>query len=272
MVRICASLVALMALTLTAVAQPAKPLKFEVASIEPANPDAKGSSVMTDKVGGLRCENMPIRALITMAYGIRDFQLSGGPGWVGTERFDIMAKPEAIESAQEPPDPHSLADDQRKIRDQQWRERLQNLLADRFGLVIHKETKEEQIYHLVIAKGGSKLTENTAPGPRQGMSMNRGRAQGFASNMQMLADNLAGTVGRPVIDMTGLTGKYDWKLEWTPDSGMAIPGPENPQPQSDAPGPTIFTAVQEQLGLKLETAKGPVDSWVIDKIAQPSDN
>lgn len=274
MVKICAGLVALMALTLPAAAQPAaKPLKFEVASIKPANPDARGSSMMTDRVGGLRGENMPIRALITMAYGIRDFQLSGGPGWVGTERFDIMAKPEAAVGAPEPPDPHNLTDDQRKIRDEQWRERVRNLLADRFGLVIHKEAKEEQIYHLVIAKGGPKLTENTSPGPRQGMSMNRGRAQGFAAPIQMLADNLANTVGRPVIDMTGLTGKYDWKLEWTPDSGMATPGPDNPQAQSgDAPGPTIFTAVQEQLGLKLETAKGPVDTWVIDKIDHPSDN
>ncbi|HVW11831.1 MAG TPA: TIGR03435 family protein [Bryobacteraceae bacterium] len=274
MVRICACLLWTAAFTFPAAAQPAaKPLRFDVASIKPANPDAKGSSMMTDRVGGLRGENMPIRALITMAYGIRDFQLSGGPGWVGTERFDIMAKPEAAEGAPEPPDPRNMTEDQRKIRDKEWRERVQDLLSERFGLVIHKETKEEQIYHLVVAKGGSKLTEVATPGPRQGMSMNRGRAQGFAATIQMLADNLASTVGRPVVDMTGLTGKYDWKLEWTPDSGMAVPGPDNPQPQSgDAPGPTIFTAVQEQLGLKLETAKGPVDTWVIDKIDHPTDN
>ena len=263
----------MLAFTFPAAAQPAaKSLKFEVASIKPSDPNAKGSSIMTDKVGGLRGENMPIRALVTMAYGIRDFQLSGAPGWLGTERYDIAAKPEAIASASPPPDPHDLTDDQRKVRDEQWKGRLQNLLADRFGLVIHKEIKEEQIYHLVIAKGGPKLTEVTTPGPRQGMSMNAGRAQGFAAPVKMLADNLANTVGRPVIDMTGLTGKYDWKLEWAPDPGTAIPGPETTQQSSQAPGPTIFTAVQEQLGLKLETARGPVDTWVIDKIEHPSQN
>jgi len=274
MLRIWASALASILITFTAGAQPAaKPLKFEVASVKPSDPNAKGSSIMTDKVGGLRGENMPIRALVTMAYGIRDFQLSGAPGWLSTERYDIAAKPEAVESASAPPDPHDMSDDQRKIRDEQWKERVQHLLADRFGLVIHKEIKEEQVYHLVIAKGGSKLTEATTPGPRQGMSMNTGRAQGFAAPMKMLADNLANTVGRPVVDMTGLTGKYDWKLEWTPDPGIAIPGPNTSQQQPvDAPGPTIFTAVQEQLGLKLETARGPVDTWVIDKIEHPSQN
>jgi len=263
----------MVALTFSASAQPAKPLKFEVASIKPSDPNARGSSVMTDKVGSLRGTNMPIRSLITMAYGIRDFQLSGDPGWLSAERYDIVAKPEAIENATSTPDPHDMTDDQRKVRDEQWRERVRNLLADRFGLVIHKETKEEQIYHLVIAKGGSKLKEVTTPGPRQGMSMNTGRAEGFAAPMKMLADNLAGTVGRPVVDMTGLTAKYDWKLQWSPDPGTAIPGPNTSQQQpADAPGPTIFTAVQEQLGLKLETARGPVDTWVIDKIDRPSGN
>ncbi|HVV43718.1 MAG TPA: TIGR03435 family protein [Bryobacteraceae bacterium] len=274
MLRILASILATIALALPAAAQPAaKPLKFEVASIKPSDPNAKGSSVMTDKVGGLRGENMPIRGLITMAYGIRDFQLSGAPGWLSTERYDIMAKPEAVESGSPAPDPSQLTDEQRGLRDERWRERVRNLLADRFGLVVHKETKEAQIYHLVIAKGGPKLKEVSTPGPRQGMSMNTGRAQGFAAPMKMLADNLAGTVGRPVIDMTGLAGKYDWKLEWTPDPGIAIPGPNTSQQQPvDAPGPTIFTAVQEQLGLKLETARGPVDTWVIDKIEHPSGN
>ncbi len=274
MLRIWVCTLATMAFTFPAAAQPAaKPVKFEVASIKPSDPNAKGSSIMTDKVGGLRGENMPIRALVTMAYGIRDFQLSGAPGWLSTERYDIAAKPEAVEKAPEPPDPHDMTDDQRKIRDEQWKERVRDLLAVRFGLVIHKEVKEEQIYHLVVGKGGSKLTEVTTPGPRQGMSMNTGRAQGFAAPMKMLADNLASTVGRPVVDMTGLTGKYDWKLEWTPDPGIAIPGPNTSQQQPvDAPGPTIFTAVQEQLGLKLETARGPVDTWVIDKIEHPSQN
>jgi uncharacterized protein (TIGR03435 family) len=118
--------------------QAPKPLRFDVASIKPSSPDARGSSMLTDKVGGLNVENMPLRALITSAYGIRDFQLSGGPGWIGTERYDIIAKPERVESSAEPPDPRTMSDDQRKTRDAQWEERIRPLLAERFGLVVHK--------------------------------------------------------------------------------------------------------------------------------------
>lgn len=243
--------------------------KFEVASIKPANPDAHGSSILTDKVGGLTVENAPIRALITMAYGIRDFQLSGGPGWIGTDRYDVMARPEKAESTQEPPDPGSMTDDQRKVRDDAWKERVRNLLAERFGLVLHKETREEQVYVLTVAKGGPKLTVVATPEGRQGISGNRGRTQGFAAPMSMMAMNLSSTVGRPVIDKTGLTEKYDWVLEYDPN----VSGAQN---QDNAAGeeqrPTIFTALQDQLGLKLESTKGPVDTWVIDKIDRPSEN
>jgi uncharacterized protein (TIGR03435 family) len=243
--------------------------KFEVASIKQSSPDAHGSSILTDKVGGLDVENAPVRALITMSYGIRDFQLSGGPGWIGSDRYDVMAKPEKVANAPEPPDPRSMTDDQRKVRDDAWKERVRNLLADRFGLVIHKETREGQIYLLTVAKGGPKLTVITTPGDRQGMSMNRGRAQGFAAPMQMLADNLSSTVGRPVIDKTGLTEKYDWVLEYDPNvSGAA----NQDNGAGDEQRPTIFTALQDQLGLKLESTKGPIDTWVIDKIDRPSEN
>jgi len=243
--------------------------RFEVAAIKPSSPDAHGSSILTDKVGGLKAENVPLRAIITMAYGIRDFQLSGGPGWVGTDRYDIIAKPERVESTAAPPDLASMTDDQRKVRDDQWKSRVRTLLAERFGLVVHAETKEEQIYVLTVAKGGPKLTVVTKPGDRQGISGNRGRSQGFAAPMSMMAMNLSNNVGRPVIDKTGLTEKYDWVLEWTPD--MPATGTDAPQPV-DTPGPTIFTALQEQLGLKLESSKGPVDTYVIDKVDRPSEN
>jgi uncharacterized protein (TIGR03435 family) len=243
--------------------------KFEVASIRPSSPDAHGSSVMTDKVGGLNAENMPLRALITMAYGIRDFQLSGGPGWLATDRYDIIAKPERVANAAVPPNYTPLTDDQRKVRDDQWKDRVRNLLAERVGLVVHKEVKEEQIYVLTVAKGGPKLVVVTTPGGRQGMSTNRGRNQGYAATMSMLAMDLSNNVGRPVIDKTGLTEKYDWVLQWTPD--MPATNPDAPQP-ADGPGPTIFTALQEQLGLKLESSKGPVETYVIDKVDRPSEN
>lgn len=243
--------------------------RFEVASIKPSSPDAHGSSLMTDKIGGLNAENMPVRALIKSAYGIRDFQLFGAPGWVGTERYDIIARPERVESAAPPPDAGPMTDDQRKVRDDQWKDRVRSLLAERFGLVLHKETKEEQIYVLTVAKGGPKLTIVTVPGDRQGTSVNQGRIQGFAGSISSLVTNLADVVGRPVVDKTDLTAKYDYVLEWTPD--MPATGPDAPQ-AVDGPGPTIFTALQEQLGLKLESSKGPVDTYVIDKVDRPSEN
>jgi bla regulator protein blaR1 len=243
--------------------------RFEVAAIKPSSPDVHGSSIMTDKVGGLNAENIPLRAMITMAYGIRDFQLSGGPGWVGTDHYDIIAKPERVESAAPPPADDPIPDDQGKARDDQWKSRVRTLLEERFGLVVHKETKEEQIYVLTVAKGGPKLTAVTKVGDRQGISGGRGRTQGFAAPTSMLAMNLSNNVGRPVIDKTGLTEKYDWVLEWTPD--MPATGTDAPQPV-DSPGPTIFTALQEQLGLKLESSKGPVETYVIDKVDRPSEN
>ena len=248
----------------------AQTFKFEVASIKPSSPDAHGSSILTDKVGGLTAENVPLRAMITMAYGIRDFQLSGGPGWIGVDRYDIIAKPERVVSTAPPPADAPMTDDQRKVRDEQWKDRVRNLLAERFGLVVHNETKEGQIYVLTVAKGGPKLTAVTKVGDRQGISGNRGRTQGYAAPMSMLAMNLSNNVGRPVVDKTGLTEKYDWVLEWTPD--MPATGLDGPPPTDNGPGPTIFTALQEQLGLRLESSKGPVETYVIDKVERPSEN
>ena len=243
-----------------------------MAAIKPADPDAHGSSMMTDNAGGLNVTNMSLRALITSAYGIRDFQLTGGPGWIRTERYDIIAKPERVDNAAEPADFRDLTEAQRKTRDEQWRERVRSLLANRFGLVVHKETKEQPIYVLSVAKGGPKLTVVTTPGDRQGMSGGRGTSQGFAAAISMLATNLAGTLGRPVVDKTGLNEKYDWVLKWTPDvEATGSSGADTPQPV-DSPGPTIFTALQEQLGLKLESSKGPVENVVIDHVDHPSAN
>jgi bla regulator protein blaR1 len=246
----------------------AQPAKFEAASIKPASPEAHGSSIMTDKAGGLTFQNGSVRALVTMAYGIRDFQLSGGPGWIGNDRYDIVAKPEKSQSAATPAD-GPMSDDERKVREDAWKERVRNLLAERFGLVVHPETKEQQVYALTVAKGGPKMTVMGKPGPRQGITGNRGRSQGFAAPMSLMAMNLSNLVGRIVIDKTGLTEKYDWVLEYDPDiSGSQ---PQDGQP-GEAPRPTIFTALQDQLGLRLESTRGPVDTYVIDHIDRPSEN
>jgi uncharacterized protein (TIGR03435 family) len=255
--------------------QPA-PLTFEVASIKPTDPDAKGSQIRFMPGGGLNMTNLPLRAMITQAYDVRDFQVSGGAGWVGTERFDITARAERAAAADGPDDFAKMTDDQRKTAREQMAERLRGLLAERFQLLVHKETKEQPIYVLSLAKNGPKLKENSAPGPRQGMSMNRGRLEGFAAPMAMLGQILSQTMGRPVVDKTGLMGKYDFVLEWTPDVGAGggapglSDGPNAPVP--GVPGPTIFTALQEQLGLRLESQKGAVENIVIDRAEKPSEN
>ena len=172
-------------------------LTFEVASIKPANPDTPGSSIQFMPGGGLKMMNVPLRAMITFAYDVRDFQVSGGPGWVGTERFDVMARPEHA-AAEGLEDLAKMTDDQRKTVRDQMAERLRALLADRFQLVVHKETKEQPIYALVVSKNGAKLKEAKAvAGARQGMSMNRGRVEGFAAPMEMLGQTLSNCHGTP---------------------------------------------------------------------------
>jgi bla regulator protein BlaR1 len=250
-------------------------LTFEVASIKPANPDSPGSQIRLMPGGGLNLTNVPLRGMITLAYDVRDFQVSGGPGWIGTERFNVTAKADRA-TTDSPDDFAKMTDDQRKTARDQVAGRLRALLADRFQLVVHRETKEQPIYALVVSKTGAKLKEAKEAGARQGMSMNRGRMEGFAAPMEMLGTILSNTTGRPVVDKTGLTGKYDFVLEWTPEAGADAraqgfgDGITSPAP---APGgPTIFTALQEQLGLRLDAQKGPVQIIVIDRVEKPSEN
>ncbi len=136
---------------------------------------------------------------------------------------------------------------------------LQAILIDRFKLKIHHETREQPIYTLEIAKGGPKLTPVDKPG---GMGWGRGQLQMHGASTDRLAFVLSDILGRVVVDKTGLTGKYDALLTWTPDEMQAT---------ADA-GPTLLTAIQEQLGLKLQSAKGPVDTIVADQVEKPSEN
>jgi uncharacterized protein (TIGR03435 family) len=251
-------------------------LTFEVASIKPANPDTPGASIQFMPGGGLKMTGIPLRGMITFAYDVRDFQVSGGPGWMGTERFDVMARPDAAAMVDGQVDFARMNDNQRKTMRDQISERLRALLAERFQLVAHKETKDQPIYALVVSKNGPKLQETKETGTQQSMMTNRGRSQGHAIPVEMMAQMLSGITGRPVVDKTGLAAKYDFVLEWTPDGGADAraqgfgDGITTPAP---APGgPTIFTALQEQLGLKLEAQKGPVQNIVIDRAEKPSEN
>lgn len=259
-------------------AQPAaSPLTFEVASVKPSGADALGIFFRILPGGGLMAEGAPLKALISLAYGVREFQISGGPGWINSDRFDVNARPEASKITATNIDPSKMPLDQQRSLRQQMQERLRNLMADRFQLTLHRENKEQQVYALVVAKGGPKLQESTKA--RSMMRMGRGLLTAQAVGMADLSLNLSNGLGRSVIDNTGLTGKYDFELNWTPDPGQPAAAPFGPLPPGvqlppppDPNGPSIFTALQEQLGLRLESQKGPVEMVVIDRVERPSEN
>jgi bla regulator protein BlaR1 len=250
---------------------PAKDLEkspaFEVASIKPAEPGARGMGVQRQAGGRVNMKNVTLRLLITMAWDIRDHQLIGAPGWFDNEHFDIVAKPET-EIPKTPEGNGKLM------------LMVQALVVERFGLVFHRETKDLPIYALVVAKNGPKLAASE-PGTQNSMMMGRGKLEGKNMNLSALAKILTNPLGRTVVDRTGLTGDYNFTVEWTPDVNEAIVPKGAPKGMpAEAPkdtilppdGPSLFTALQEQLGLKLESRKGPVEMFVIDRAERPSAN
>ncbi|MGA8288608.1 MAG: TIGR03435 family protein, partial [Acidobacteriaceae bacterium] len=198
--------------------------------------------------------NISLENLILNAYGLKmEDLISGLPGWAKSARFDIEAKMDADTAAAYKKLP-------RKQRLEWDRSMMQSLLKDRFNLQAHHVTKELPIYALVVAKGGSKLQASTT---KQGWGTDGpGRIDYRDAPLEALVVSLSGEVGRIVVDETGLTGQYDFTLKWTPDEQRGT---------TDA-GPSIFTALQEQLGLKLISTKGPVDTIVVDHIERPSPN
>jgi uncharacterized protein (TIGR03435 family) len=252
---------------------------FDVVSVKP-NTSESGMIRVMGRPDGYFANNVSLKMLIQGAYGIREDLISGAPSWTDSARFDIDAKVAGS-------DVEAL----KKLTPEQRRLMLQPLLADRFKLKVHTETKELPVYELVLAKGGSKLKEatpgdtyaNGIKGPdgvgRGGMMrVGRGQLTAQAVPMSNLANMLSTQLHRTVLDKTGLTGKYDLELNWTPDPGAEpmFKGPDSGQHSSDtaqdSSGPTIFTALQEQLGLKLQSARGPVETIVIDHVEMPSEN
>jgi uncharacterized protein (TIGR03435 family) len=264
---------------------------FEVASIKP-NHSGEDKMGFRIQPGRYTASGVPTKELIGFAYDVKDFQISGGPSWINSDRYDIDAKMEDSDVAAA----KQLSPDE---REEQLRLRVQSLLRDRFNLKLSHETKELPVYALLVAKNGPKLQEakpgdaypNGIKGPDgrpmaiadrgAGLMMFRGgQLTGQEIPISGLARMLSHQLGREVIDKTGLTGKYSFTLKWTPDpgqSGMPMgpgggPPPTDNAPAPDASGPSLFTAIQEQLGLKLESTKGPVEILVIDHIEKPSEN
>ncbi len=258
------TIVGLLALTMAALAQQPERPSFEVASVKPGDPNERRVSLFIQPGGKLSTTNASLQMLIGFAYDVRDHQISGGPNWRDSEKFNIEAKaPGTIKIPQGPEGAAEL------------RLMLQSLLAERFKLVVHRETREQQVYNLLVDKGGPKMKDsNVAPGQQQGLRGGRGEITGMAAPVPLLINFLSQQLGRSVIDQTGLTGKYDFTLKWTPDPGTAA-GPragDDTAPSVDTSGPSIFTALQTDLGLKLQSAKGPVEMLVIDSVEKPDAN
>ena len=242
---------------------PAPAYSYEVVSIHKSESGCPPCGVEIGPQGGLRISSYSVMHLLALAYGVRDYQFSGAPGWVSSVNYDIVFTPEKAEAALGP-DP-ALSSAKALSRNQQ---RLQAVLRDRFGLVLRAETHELPIYLLTQAKSGAKLTVHPEDDPQHYLRMNDSghrQMEAVGITMKMLADNLSNTLGRPVNDGSGLTGRYDFKLDWAPDLGSS---PDHP----DDTGPSIFSALTDQLGLSLKSTKGPVQVYVIEKIEHPSEN
>ena len=244
---------------------PAGAPAFEVASVKPARPPSENNLrvSMTGDAGSVRFSNVTLRDVMTRAYSVKDHQITA-PDWLRSERYDIVAKL-----------PQGASRDQIPAM-------LETLLAERFQLKLHRETKVMPIYALVAGKNGPKLRETTESTGGMRMSMSpKGRQMSGKVTIKALSDALSRMMDRPVMDMTELKGTYDVNLEWVADEnqpGLFGPGPRRPEgAQERAPdrgeGPSIFTAVQEQLGLRLEARKSPVEILVVDHVEKtPTEN
>jgi uncharacterized protein (TIGR03435 family) len=214
-----------------------------------------------------------VGALLRLAYRIQGYQLVGAPDWIWTRRYDIVAK------ADDSPAPSQQA-------------LLQALLRDRFRLLVRNETRELPIFALVVARSDRRLGPQLKPttfdcaayfaGPHDppqpgrtptcATSIGLGTLSGKAIPLSQLATGLAAFAGRFTIDKTELTGRFDVNLTWTPEPSPSNPAGPAPEPAAGSTGPSLFTALQEQLGLKLVSEKGPVAALVVDRLEQPTAN
>jgi uncharacterized protein (TIGR03435 family) len=214
-----------------------EPLQFEAASIKPYILGSSTRSGIEETPGLIRIENLPLKAVIELAYGVKDYQFDG-PDWLSGARFDITAKPPA------------------GYKHEQLQPLLRNLLAARFKLTVHHDSRQLSGYALVIAKGGARLQEST--GPKTFFTVRPGLISGTQRSLEELTGALARMLSRPVVDQTGLMAAYDIKLEWTQDPEQEL---------------STFAALQEQLGLRLQPQKVPIDIVIVDHIEKtPTEN
>ena len=273
------------------------PAAFDVASIKPNN-SADARVMMQMQPGQLRATNATLRQLVRQAYGLQDFQISGGPSWMASDHFDLIAKmPEGFQPTPGPPPaPGGPPTPMQQM--------LRRLLAERFQFAAHNETKDAPVYALVVARSDGKLgpqikkseTDCAAmfapgrgrgpllppPGPPQpgesipcGMRIGPGTLVAGGMPLSQFAQSLGMFAGRIVLDRTGLAGNYDITMTWTPDQ-MPRPAGDGPPPQIngvavDRNGPSLFTAGQEQLGLARDSQRGAVEALGFGRAANPEE-
>lgn len=256
------------------------PPHFEVASVK-ANISGDGKDLIQAQPGGrFTATNVTLRQLIRAAYQLQESQIAGGPSWLGRDRFDIVAKADSAE----PGDPFQAVKGGSPSRGQLM---LRALLAERFTLEIHTEARELALYALVQARSDGTVgpqLKRSAPDcdasdahdrPECAMRTLPGIIAAGGATLTELANSLSTMVNRPVLDRTGLGDRFAFTLRWTPD--QLSPGLERKAramglPPIDPDGPALFTAVREQLGLKLDSQKGPVEILVVDRVERPKEN
>ena len=223
--------------------------QFEVASVKPSSADTSSSSGIKTGHGRIDAYNVTLKRCIMGAYGVGPHQISGGPDWLESDRFQILAK------ASEP------IDDDGALMIM-----LQGLLAERFKLSLHREIRTIPAFVLEVAKKGPKLEKAEAGEAATNTSTSHSGISIDArhADLDSFAKILARRMDLPVVNHTGLKGTFNFKLQWTPDPGTVAPGPME--------GVSIFTAIQEQLGLRLRSKKAPVEIIVIDHVEKPSEN
>lgn len=243
-----------------------KPMEFDVVLVKPNHSGAASTSIASPPMSdGVTIENMPLEKIFQWAFGVfLSDQTSGLPEWARQERYDVTAKVGDADVAAF-----------RKITDPVQRmPMLQKILEERFNLKFHYEMKELPVYALVKGKSGIRMTEIQPALGSNGMKdgggreVTRGQIKSMGQPMKPLVNALTMELKRVVVDRTGLTGNYNFTLKWTPNEGTPPAGDAS----DDLSAPSIFTAVQEQLGLKLEPTKAPVQILVIDHLERPSAN
>jgi len=256
-----------------AFAQQSPRLTFEVASVRRNTGGSDGEwHTGPPDTARFQAGNMSLRMLLEIAYKVKDSQIAGGPGWIDSDRYDIEARP---------PEGTVTADRSRLM--------LQALQEDRFRLALRRETRAIPVYALVAGSGGIRVPKTTggdcvdfpagspptpsAPGlapsiPCGGFVTSRNLLEGGNISMAEFVDALGNMLERPVVDRTGFTGKFTVRLDFSPEGVFGLHDDGNP----DQSRPSIFTAIQEQLGLKLESKKGPAEVLVIDRVEKPDAN